>query len=80
MLQSRIKGSALPDLVGYYIFGDFGSGRIWAVPADSPVGTAPIEIADTNLSIVVPQDRTEEAVGRLHKEFFEPQAVTASNS
>jgi len=45
------RGSALPDLQGFYLFGDFGSGRIWAVPADSPIGTAPVEIANTNHQI-----------------------------
>jgi glucose/arabinose dehydrogenase len=57
------RGSALPDLVGYYVFGDFGSGRIWAVPADSPIGTAPEEIADTNFSIV---SFAEDADGELY--------------
>jgi hypothetical protein len=45
------RGSAIPDLVGHYVFGDFGSGRLWSVPADSPVGTTPTEIADTSHSI-----------------------------
>ena len=45
------RGSAMMDLVGYYIFGDFVSGRIWAVAANSPIGTAPIELADTGHSI-----------------------------
>lgn len=46
------RGSAIPDLRGFYVFGDFISGRLWAVPADSPIGTAPIEIANTDHSIV----------------------------
>ena len=45
------RGSAVPGLVGQYIFADFSSGRIWAVPADSPTGTTPTEIAITGLSI-----------------------------
>ena len=45
------RGTAIPDLRGQYVFGDFGSGRIWAVPADSPIGTAAIEIADTGHQI-----------------------------
>jgi hypothetical protein len=45
------RGSAMPELAGQYIFGDFVTGRIWAVPADSPIGTAPLEIADTDHSI-----------------------------
>ncbi len=45
------RGSAIPALQGQYVFADFASGRIWSVPADSPIGTAPTEIADTNFLI-----------------------------
>lgn len=45
------RGTAIPSMVGQYLFGDFGSGRLWAVPANSPIGTAPAEIADTAHSI-----------------------------
>lgn len=45
------RGTAIPSLVGQYLFGDFGSGRLWAVPANSPIGTAPTEIADTTHAI-----------------------------
>jgi glucose/arabinose dehydrogenase len=44
-------GTAIPGLQGHYVFGDFVSGRIWAVPADSPIGTTPTQIADTTHSI-----------------------------
>jgi glucose/arabinose dehydrogenase len=44
-------GTAIPALQGDYIFGDFGSGRLWSVPANSPIGTSPSEIADTTHSI-----------------------------
>jgi glucose/arabinose dehydrogenase len=30
------RGTAIPTLVGQYVFGDFGSGTIWAVPASGP--------------------------------------------
>ena len=30
------RGTALPQLAGQYVFGDFGSGHIWAVPAAGP--------------------------------------------
>jgi len=30
------RGTAMPQLAGQYVFGDFGSGRIWAVPAAGP--------------------------------------------
>jgi glucose/arabinose dehydrogenase len=29
------NGTAVPDLVGRYVFGDFGSGRLWSIPADT---------------------------------------------
>jgi glucose/arabinose dehydrogenase len=45
------RGSAIPDLQGFYLFGDFGSGRIWAVAADSEQGVEPDELIDTNLAI-----------------------------
>jgi glucose/arabinose dehydrogenase len=45
------RGAAMPALQGYYIFGDFGSGRIWAVPANSAQGVAPTELNDTSLNI-----------------------------
>ncbi len=45
------RGSDYPGLDGQYIFGDFVTGRIWRVPADSPQGTAPVELAVTTLSI-----------------------------
>ncbi len=45
------RGMEYPDLIGYYVFGDFVSGRIWAVAADSPIGTTAIELADTGHSI-----------------------------
>ena len=45
------RGSAIPDLEGFYVFGDFGSGRIWAIPSDSEQGVEPDELVDTNLRI-----------------------------
>ncbi len=45
------RGTLIPDLIGQYVFGDFGSGRIWAVPATSLIGTNPMEIVHTTHSI-----------------------------
>jgi len=46
---SRRVGSSFP---GYYLFGDFGSGRIWAVPVGSATGDPlPNPIMDTDLNI-----------------------------
>ncbi len=46
------RGSAIADLVGWYVFGDFVSGRIFAVPEDSTPTVAPDELLDTPNSIV----------------------------
>jgi len=45
------RGTAIPELEGFYVFGDFGSGRIWGVRATSGQGTPPEELDDTALSI-----------------------------
>ncbi len=45
------RGSMVPDLAGWYVFGDFISGRLFAIPADSPAGTAPEVLLETGLSI-----------------------------
>jgi glucose/arabinose dehydrogenase len=37
------RGAAVPQLAGKYVYGDFGSGRIWAVPAAGPYN--PVQIA-----------------------------------
>jgi glucose/arabinose dehydrogenase len=40
------RGRAMPALAGYYLYADFGSGHIWAVPATGPF--APMQIAQGN--------------------------------
>lgn len=44
------RGTAMPELVGWYVYGDYCSGRVWAVDAASDAGAA-IPIADTGLPI-----------------------------
>ena len=41
-----------PALAGRYVFGDFGSGRIFAIPENSAAGVAPEELLDTTHGIV----------------------------
>jgi glucose/arabinose dehydrogenase len=43
-------GASLPELQGWYIYGDFCTGRVWAVNAEGERKT-PIPIADTGLAI-----------------------------
>jgi len=45
------RGTAIPRLVGTYVFGDFVSGQLFSVPADSPQGTVPDVRIDTSLNI-----------------------------
>ncbi|MEX0707866.1 MAG: PQQ-dependent sugar dehydrogenase [Woeseia sp.] len=45
------RGSAVPVLIAEYVFGDFISGRIFSVAAESPQGTTALERLDTSLSI-----------------------------
>jgi glucose/arabinose dehydrogenase len=46
------RGAAISDLVGWYVFGDFISGNLFAIPADSTPVTAPELLLDTGLGIV----------------------------
>ncbi len=46
------RGKAIPALRGRYLFGDFCTGRIWAIPAaDSAGDAAPRLLLDTDLAI-----------------------------
>ena len=42
------RGSAIPELVGRYVFADYGSGRIWALLPDGQGGYVNDELIDTN--------------------------------
>ena len=44
------RGSTMPDLNGWYVYGDFCSGKIWAVDAASASG-APVLLIDSPYSI-----------------------------
>jgi glucose/arabinose dehydrogenase len=46
------RGTAVPDMVGWYLFGDFISGRIFAIRQDANPGVAPDQLLDTTLQIV----------------------------
>jgi glucose/arabinose dehydrogenase len=45
------RGTAIPELRGYYVYGDFVTGRIWAIPSTSQQGTVGEEILNTPFSI-----------------------------
>jgi glucose/arabinose dehydrogenase len=45
------RGLDYRSLVGGYLFGDFCSGRIWALRAHGPASQSPVLMADTSLTI-----------------------------
>lgn len=45
------RGTALPALIGTYVYGDFGSGRIWGLFFDSTGKPAPAVLADSGLNL-----------------------------
>ncbi|MEM7765056.1 MAG: PQQ-dependent sugar dehydrogenase [Pseudomonadota bacterium] len=44
------RGSAVPALSGLYVFGDYGSGRIWATQPDGQGGFTNAQLIDSNLN------------------------------
>jgi len=46
------RGRRLPALVGRYIYGDYVTGKLWALPHDAQPGDPPVELADTPLQII----------------------------
>ena len=68
------RGAAIGDLVGWYVFGDYTSGRIFAIPENSTTGVVPDVLLDTSNAIVTfAEDADGElyfvdiAVGTIHK-------------
>jgi uncharacterized repeat protein (TIGR03806 family) len=45
------RGSAIPQLAGRYVFGDFGSGRIWHIARDTPATLQVTSGFDSGLNI-----------------------------
>ncbi|MGB5629475.1 MAG: PQQ-dependent sugar dehydrogenase, partial [Woeseiaceae bacterium] len=46
------RGPGIADLVGWYVFGDYGNGNIFAIPENSAAGAAPDVLLDTPNAIV----------------------------
>jgi glucose/arabinose dehydrogenase len=45
------RGKQFPDLVGHYLYGDYSTGKIWAINHENGQTIAPRLIADTTLAI-----------------------------
>lgn len=61
------RGSAIPALVGRYVFGDFGSGRIWHIARDTPPTLVVTTGFDTGLSI---SSFAQDAAGEIYVVHF----------
>lgn len=67
------RGAAIPALAGRYVYGDFTSGRIWALEVQDGVAVENTELFDTNLNITTfGEDEAGELVvadggGRLYR-------------
>jgi len=46
------RGTTISELAGWYLFGDFTSGRLFGIPEDSVAGIVPEIFAETGLQIV----------------------------
>ena len=46
------RGTAIPDLVGWYVFGDFISGQLFGIPENSADGVVPDQLLNTPHGIV----------------------------
>ena len=57
------RGGNVPVLEGRYVFGDFGSGRLWALRDDGQGRLEPEELLDTNFNISA---FGEDAAGELY--------------
>jgi glucose/arabinose dehydrogenase len=45
------RGNIIAALQGHFVYGDFTTGRIWSVPANSPQGSVGTELIDSSLNI-----------------------------
>ena len=65
------RGNAIPDLQGYYLYGDYGSGRIWALDTESD-DAQPVLLMNTDLRI---SSFAEDSEGELYVLDYGPGAI-----
>lgn len=83
------RGKKLPELVGHYIYGDYSTGKIWAIKHENGVTSPPKLIADTTLAItsfaadldgeIVITDHKRDDGGLYRLERNDPAASEAPN-
>jgi glucose/arabinose dehydrogenase len=61
------RGAAMPELQGWYVYGDFCSGEVWGVDAATDAGD-PVRLAPTGLSIA---SFAEDEAGELYLVTFD---------
>ena len=61
------RGSAIANLVGWYVFGDFITGRLFGIPEDSTSGVVAEVLAESGLQIV---SFAEDSSGELYLLHF----------
>jgi glucose/arabinose dehydrogenase len=66
------RGSESPRLVGLYLFGDFGSGRIWSLDEPTPGGWRMVELLRSPLRI---SSFGEDEAGELYAASFHDNRV-----
>ncbi|MEP0805114.1 MAG: PQQ-dependent sugar dehydrogenase, partial [Chloroflexota bacterium] len=82
------RGSEFPSLQGYYIYGDFCSGRIWSAAKSSSGWSAPLQLADTSYNIsTFGEDESgklylaDYATGRIYEiQYLEPTFTLSGNA
>jgi hypothetical protein len=57
------RGSAYPELRGGYVFADYCSGTIWAIPAGATKPTPPVAVGETGNGLAA---FGEDAAGELY--------------
>lgn len=65
------RGRAMPELQGWYVYGDYCSGKVWAVDTAS-TDSPPVQLADTGLSI---SSFAQDADGELYLVTFSRQVA-----
>ena len=63
----RYRGGALPALAGYYVYGDYVSGRVWAAGPDAgPATWVPTQVASVSTLSAFGEDESGELYAASH--------------
>ena len=62
------RGAEFPELRGGYFFADFGSGIVWAIPADTEAFTEPTIVLESGVNI---SSFGEDEAGELYVTAFD---------